>query len=85
MREPLTITLPLLPPQGLSGGHPLLLPQRGGECSGVALLPGELPCHWIVVPEGPPGKGGREREYGVGGGDQGLLAQKSVFQESELT
>lgn len=84
MLEPRTNPVAPASSAGPGGGHPLLLPQWGGECSRVALLPGELPCHWIVVQ-----KGHLERVAGsgvwCGWGRPGPPGSKSVFQESELT
>lgn len=63
---PPPIPLPLLPPQGLVVAT-LLLPQRGGECSGVALLPGELLVIGLWFKKGHLERVAGEREYGVGG------------------
>lgn len=51
------LTLLPCPSAGPGGGRPLLLPQRGGECSGC-LVPGGAASHWIPGQSELPGKGG---------------------------
>lgn len=51
------LTLLPCPSAGPGGGRPLLLPQRGGECSDC-LAPGGAPSHWIPGQSELPGKGG---------------------------
>ena len=83
MLERLTDPVTPAPSAGPGGGHPLLLPQRGGECRGLLCCRGSsfVTGLWL---RRAAWTGWRERG-GAGVGETRASWFRSVFQEAELT
>lgn len=74
MLEPFTDPVAPASSAGPGGGRPLLLPQWGGECWGLLCCLGSSFVIGLWFRRAT-WKGWRGAGCGVGGGDQGLLAQ----------